>query len=378
MTTSETLQEKILNEFLNSDIKIKSLDRLDDYISYCINNNQNEKILNEDGLSKTSYHHILPKAKDCFPEYKNLGVNKWNGTHLLNYNHYYAHWILTEAIDNYSQLFAFCAMHNQGIKNGRINESNLIPADEFQLKMVERNKKISEWRQLNTDIVKAASAKAKITCNKIQENGKTIYQEQGERVAQWYKDNPKEHRKAIEKGLKTKSDLIWQETIGKMTKETLSKIRLNSEWKETVGKQAYEKQKATRKKQKANGKSLDQELGERVKKWHENPENVQKKSENIKKVLNSKEYKETKGKAQVLKYKEVMRKKSIKKYGSFDLYSKDKLIKTGLSKGEVERISKALLTATKDKPVGSSNRSRAEIKKRNKEYLIGYYTIHIN
>ena len=37
-----TTYRQILDEFLNSNIKIKSLDRLNDYITYCINNNQNK------------------------------------------------------------------------------------------------------------------------------------------------------------------------------------------------------------------------------------------------------------------------------------------------------------------------------------------------
>lgn len=134
MTTN--LHQQILNEFLNSNIKIKSLDKLNEYIAYCINNNQNKPI-----KSKTSHHHILPKAKDCFPELENLKVNKWNGTHLMYFDHYYAHWLMTEAINNYSQLYAFCAMHNMDTKKGRILESNLIPAEEFQEKMKEREHK---------------------------------------------------------------------------------------------------------------------------------------------------------------------------------------------------------------------------------------------
>jgi len=171
MTTN--LHQKILNEFLNSNIKIKSLDRLKEYI-------------NENGYSKTSYHHILPKAKDCFPEFKDLKVNKWNGTHLYHKDHYYIHWLLTEAIDNYGQLFAFCLMHNMDTKLGRIDELDLISAKKFQKKMEERNKEISKWRENNSEKVKLAAkkrlksidwAKQSILISRglkvIEENGKT-------------------------------------------------------------------------------------------------------------------------------------------------------------------------------------------------------------
>jgi len=174
MTTLNTnLHQKILNEYLNSDIKIKSIDRLNEYIAYCIDNNQNKRILNENGYSKTSLHHILPKAKDCFPEFKDLKVNKWNGTHLLYSDHYYAHWLITEAIDSYSQLYAFCQMHNMDTKNGRINEIDLIQPDEFQEKMEERSRKQNEWSMNNPEKVKERAHRGVNTKNNRMYNNMT-------------------------------------------------------------------------------------------------------------------------------------------------------------------------------------------------------------
>ena len=132
------MKTKILQEFLNSDIKIKSKEKLEQYIDYCIKNNQKERI-----KCKTSYHHILPKS--LFPLYSKLKENPWNGTHLLYSEHYYVHWLITESIDDYGQLHAFVAMHNKDIKNGRIEEKDLIPKDEFQEKMEERGNKYREW-----------------------------------------------------------------------------------------------------------------------------------------------------------------------------------------------------------------------------------------
>jgi len=135
----KNLKHKILQEFLNSDIKIISQEKLEQYIEYCIYNNKINNIKYE-----TSHHHILPNA--LFGKYKDLKENSWNGTHLLYSDHYYAHWLLTEAIDDYGQLSAFCAMHNKDMKLGKINETDLIPLKEFQEKMKERNKMLSEER----------------------------------------------------------------------------------------------------------------------------------------------------------------------------------------------------------------------------------------
>lgn len=57
----------------------------------------------------TEEHHICPKAKDLFPEYKSLKLNPWNSTHLTRKQHWVAHWILAKAYGN-SQAIAFYRM----------------------------------------------------------------------------------------------------------------------------------------------------------------------------------------------------------------------------------------------------------------------------
>lgn len=146
------MKEKLLNEFKK--LKIKNLQKLNEYIDFCLQNNQNERI-----QGKTSYHHILPNK--LFPEYSNLTNNKWNGSHLFYSDHYYSHFLFTEAIDDYSQLYAFCAMHNKDIKNDRISKNNLISPEEFQLKMEERSKKHSYYlTKINDDGTSIASTAA--------------------------------------------------------------------------------------------------------------------------------------------------------------------------------------------------------------------------
>ena len=155
------MKTKILQEFLNSTLEIKSQEKLKQYIQFCITNNQQEKI-----KGKTSYHHILPQANSCFPKYSNLKENPWNGTHLLYSDHYYAHYLFTEAVSNYSQLSAFCAMNNTDIKNGRIEEKDLIPAEEFQKKMEERSENHSQWYRDNPEKVDEKIKKYIKTINK--------------------------------------------------------------------------------------------------------------------------------------------------------------------------------------------------------------------
>jgi len=153
------MKAKILQEFIDSDIKITSQEKLEQYIEYCIYKNKNTRVKDEEEYSLSSYHHILPNA--LFPEYKDLKENKWNGTHLLYSDHYYAHWLLTEAIDDYGQLEAFCEMHSTDTKLGRIEESDLIPPEEFQKKMEERGRKYSKWCNNNPEKMEEKKQKTK-------------------------------------------------------------------------------------------------------------------------------------------------------------------------------------------------------------------------
>lgn len=128
--------QQIINEFKSHGLKIISEEKLIKYVEFCLENNQQEKI-----KFKTSHHHILPKAKLLqFTKYSNLSENPWNGVHLLHKDHYFAHWLLSEAIEHISILTSFCAMNNKDVKLGRIKESDLIPPATFQIIMERRNK----------------------------------------------------------------------------------------------------------------------------------------------------------------------------------------------------------------------------------------------
>lgn len=57
-------------------------------------------------------HHILPKAKDFFPEYRSLGEHPWNLSCLTLREHYIAHAMLHKAFPGSSQSTAFYNMCN--------------------------------------------------------------------------------------------------------------------------------------------------------------------------------------------------------------------------------------------------------------------------
>lgn len=99
----------------------------------------------------THLHHILPKAKDFFPEYKNLKEHRWNGIYLTEREHYIAHYLLHKAFPGTSQTLAFYNMANiTGKRNSRAYQE-ARKAHIESLKVLhtnpERNKKIGDhWR----------------------------------------------------------------------------------------------------------------------------------------------------------------------------------------------------------------------------------------
>jgi len=307
-----TTFNKILSEFKNSNVKIISIDRLKEYIHFCLDKDQGYRVKNSEGYSLISYHHILPRA--LFEQYKNLKENPWNGTYLLYADHYYVHWLLTEAINDYGQLSAFCAMHNRDLKSGRINESDLIPLDEFQKKMKLRNEKISKWYKENPYKVKEAKKRQIKTCSKIKDNGKTIYQENGEKYSRWYKENPDKVKEIVKKHKETKR---------------------SKEWKETIGKEAIEKHKQWFK----NNPDKVKENGEKISRWFKNnPDKVKERSIKHKKTISSKEWQETVGKEAVRKQKETTSSKEWKETKGKEAVRKQKETKNSKEWKETKGI----------------------------------------
>lgn len=95
---------------------IHYLNRYIKFIEKCKQNNLNYNL-------KFERHHICPKAKDMFPEYRNLKINKWNCLNLTPRQHFIAHMILWKTYSKFkSQTFALWAMK---FKNGEKINSKL-------------------------------------------------------------------------------------------------------------------------------------------------------------------------------------------------------------------------------------------------------------
>ena len=104
---------------------------------------------------KTVNHHILPKSKQFFPQFKNLNEHCWNLSILTNREHFIAHKMLHLAFPGSSMSIAFFNMSNiQGNTNSKIYEKSKY----FQSL---NNKIITQCPIRNAKISKALTGKPK-------------------------------------------------------------------------------------------------------------------------------------------------------------------------------------------------------------------------
>ena len=329
------MKNRILQEFLNSNIKIKSKKKLIQYIDYCTENNKKTKILNNDGYSKVAYHHILPKS--LFPCYKNLSENPWNGVYLLYSDHYYAHFLLCGVYDNknYKMNEAFLGMHDRDVPIGRIIEQDLIEPEEFQI----------------------------------------FYEEaislRGIEMSKWFSA-----KVILEDGIET--------TNAKINGEKISKTKSSKEWKETKGKIASMKLSNTVKKEFINEDgeitSIAKETGRKISnvrnsiKWKEEIgyQAVQKQRNTITKEFINEDGEITSIAKETGKILSKNKTKKGKFYRLINIFSG--IVDERISANELRKISHALHKKSKDDYLGKSNNGRVILLKKNKENLIGLYT----
>ena len=134
------MRNTIYKKFINSDLDIISKEKLMEYIDFCLNKNLNKRI-----KGKVSLHHILPSS--LFGEYSIINEFPWNGSYLFYSDHYYAHFLLTEALNNYSIEHAFISMHGRDLAKRRIEEFDLIPLEKYQAIMERRSNKKQLWNE---------------------------------------------------------------------------------------------------------------------------------------------------------------------------------------------------------------------------------------
>nr|DAO65742.1 MAG TPA: HNH endonuclease [Caudoviricetes sp.] len=159
------LKEKIFDNLIK--LNPSNIEKVVEYINFVIDN----KTIKE--KYKTDEHHILPKNKDCFPEYIN---EKWNKISLTYKNHFIAHKLLYEAYPNNKRIvFAFYAMLNKIPKfKGYKENYNIVTPDEYQAL---KEKSVAYLREINSGFVMAVKNGKTVRITKEEfDNNRELYQ----------------------------------------------------------------------------------------------------------------------------------------------------------------------------------------------------------
>lgn len=111
----------------------------------------------------TEHHHILPKCKDLFPEYKSLHQNSWNGIHLTKRQHFIAHWMLHKIFGS-SQTRAFWLMcRSRKTISSRIYELLKLESSQMISKINKGNSNGKGYKFTEEQKQSSAERKKKIT-----------------------------------------------------------------------------------------------------------------------------------------------------------------------------------------------------------------------
>lgn len=148
--TKQLIMEKL------SKLVVKSETFLEEYVDFCISKS--------DKSNYQCVHHILPKSKNLpFLEFSNLKNNEFNAAYLSYSEHFYAHWLLANAIKHKSITHSFIAMMNKDSKNERISIKDIDTikqSEDFEKILLEHKKAIRSY------------SKNMVVC--IDENGETV------------------------------------------------------------------------------------------------------------------------------------------------------------------------------------------------------------
>ena len=372
------MKNKILQEFLDSDIKIKSTEKLKKYIDYCLRNNQENRIKGE-----TSHHHIVPDK--LFETYNNLKENPWNGVHLMYCKHYKAHWLLTEAIDDYGQLLAFTKMHNCDIKNKRITEVDLIPEGEFQVKLEKAYKDREDFLRRPIEVGGLHTTRKKEACRKrVEKLTKPYFDDKG-RLTSISKE-------ASKKGAKTRKAsgaevLMVSNRFNTMTKKILdgnsqpinrfiesarksaftrTQMFINEDGVATsIAKESIKARNITmQKEQMYEGKKLSREKI---------------RGKLISKAMNKEFYNENGNLTTVAKEaKKKELKTKIEKGRFFNIFNKGVLVSENVPQIKLKEIYSTLVRFTKNNWLGKSTKSKNWLIKKDLSHLVGLYVEEVS
>lgn len=197
---------------------------------------------NEDYKGYLEKHHILPKAKELYPNYKNFSSNRWNMIKLTGRQHLIAHWMLAKIFgdimwdavwqmsnkprrDNEGKFKLSSRLYEEARKNFSERQSSrtskLWEDESFREMMSEM--KTSFWEDDEKRSLACENMKDSWTDSRRKEQGKRSL----DRITRMNSDPDfveKRNAASSKLMLERSNTLEWKEHMSKVSKE-LNKIR---------------------------------------------------------------------------------------------------------------------------------------------------------
>jgi len=307
------MKDKIIEEFTKSNLNIINVDKLNEYIDFCLENRVPYKKF------ETNNHHILPKAKSL--PFTKFIDSEWNLVNLTLLDHLKAHSILNEAIEHFAIINSLSLLE-------KINKTQTKET------LKRRAKLQSEYMNEEVEIEGI-----------VQSRGK----HRGKNISKGIKNSEKTKR-GSEKRKKLVNSDEWKNTVGKECNRKHSETINSKEWKETTGKIQKRKRKKSMNK-KVNSKTILENSGIKQSK-----------------TKSSEEWKNTVEKERVKKYQKTMDKKNS--YLLINVFTKEEQVKT---KKEIRTLSPSLFRTSETKYLGWSKTSESRLISNNNTHLRGLY-----
>lgn len=131
------MRNHIIDIFTETNLSIdKTL--IGEYVDFCLEHSCSSI------KGETANHHILPQAKNL--PFKIHSNSSFNIVTLTHKNHYISHYMLHKALDHFSTVSAYVAMHGKDCKLGRLDNITVsIYADQYNIAMRRRSIMHKHW-----------------------------------------------------------------------------------------------------------------------------------------------------------------------------------------------------------------------------------------
>lgn len=117
------------------------------------------KMLHPSALLYSENHHICPKAKEMFPEYKSFAEHRWNKCRLPYRIHLIAHYLLMKAYNNKSMALSYIFTTNQKHNSIKIKNSRAYDTAKKLLSNATKGKFTRGYDENGVPIVSAETKK---------------------------------------------------------------------------------------------------------------------------------------------------------------------------------------------------------------------------